>query len=158
MTSVIDAGVLKIHNFYQKYIPTLTWIILFLYNVLISLTCVEMAGASRERPYHDKFIDLGFFYVTDRGVQKPQCVICYEVLSNESMKHHKLQRHLSSKHPAYKDRDRPFFDRKLTALRNTRLDKQGKCQQISENALEASYHVSLRIAKAKNPHTFGRNL
>ena len=96
--------------------------------------------------------------MTDRGVQKPQCVICYEVLSNESMKHNKLQRHLSSKHPAYKDRDRSFFDRKLTALRNTRLDKQGKCQQINENALEASYRVSLRIAKAKSPHTIGEEL
>ncbi|KAI6649866.1 Zinc finger BED domain-containing protein 5-like [Oopsacas minuta] len=117
-----------------------------------------MAGVSRERPYHDKFIELGFFYVTNRGVQKPQCVICYEVLSNESMKHNKLQRHLSSKHPAYKDRDRSFFDRKLTALRNTRLDKQGKCQQINENALEASYRVSLRIAKAKSPHTIGEEL
>ncbi|KAI6647160.1 Zinc finger BED domain-containing protein 5-like [Oopsacas minuta] len=117
-----------------------------------------MAGVSRERPYHDKFIELGFFYVTDRGVQKPQCVICYEVLSNESMKHNKLQRHLSSKHSAYKDRDRSFFDRKLTALRNTRLDKQGKCQQINENALEASYRVSLRIAKAKSPHTIGVEL
>ena len=41
---------------------------------------LEMAGASRERPYQDKFIEQGFYYVTDRGVQKPQCVICYEVL------------------------------------------------------------------------------
>ena len=132
--------------------------IIFYTICLISLTCVEMVGASRERPYHDKFIELGFFYVTDRVVQKPQCVICYEVLSNEFMKHNKLQRHLSSKHPAYKDRNRSFFDRKLTALRNTRLDQQGKCQQINENALEASYRVSLRIAKAKNPHTIGEEL
>ena len=106
-----------------------------------------MAGASRERPYYDKFIELGFFYLTDRGIQKPQCVICYEVLSNESMKHNKLQRHLSSKDPAYKDRDRSFFDRKLTTLRNTRLDKQSRCQQVNEHAVEASYRVSLRMQK-----------
>ena len=62
----------------------------FIQFVLISLTCAEMAGASHERPYYDKFIELGFFYVTDRGIQKPQCVICYEVLSNESRKHNKL--------------------------------------------------------------------
>ncbi|PIK51680.1 hypothetical protein BSL78_11442 [Apostichopus japonicus] len=46
----------------------------------------KMAGASCERQYMDKFLELGFYYVTDRGVQKPQCVICYDVLSSESMK------------------------------------------------------------------------
>ena len=117
-----------------------------------------MAGASRERPYQDKFIELGFYYVTDRGVQIPQCVICYEVLSSESMKRNKLQRHLSSKHAAYKDRDRSFFERKLTALTNTRFDKQGKCHQTNERDLEASYRVSLLIAKAKKPHTIGEEL
>ena len=117
-----------------------------------------MAGASRERPYNDKFIELGFYYVTERGVQKPQCVICYEVLSSESMKHNKLQRHLSSKHAAYKDRDRSFFERKLTALRNSRLDKEGKCHQTNARAVEASYRVSLLIAKAKKPHTIGEEL
>ena len=113
-----------------------------------------MAGALRKRHYQDKFIELGFYYVTDCGLQKPQCVICYEVLSSESMKQNKL-RHLSSKHPAYKDRDRSFFERKLTSLRDTRLDKQGKYSQNNEHALEASYRVSLRIAKAKHPHTIG---
>ena len=93
-----------------------------------------MASASRERSYQDKFIELGFYYVTDRGVQKPQCVICYEVLSSESMKRNKLQQHLSSKHAAYKDRDRSFFERKLTALTNTRFDKQGKCHPTNERA------------------------
>ena len=117
-----------------------------------------MAGASRERHYQDKFIELGFYYVTDCGLQKPQCVICYEVLSSESMKQNKLQRHLSSKHPAYKDRDRSFFERKLTSIRDTRLDKQGKYSQNNEHALEASYRVSLRIAKAKHPHTIGEEL
>ena len=38
------------------------------------------------------------------------------------------------------------------------MDKQGKCQQINENALEASYRVSKRIAKAKSPHTIGEEL
>ena len=58
---------------------------------MISLTCAEMAGVSRERPYHDKFIELSFFYVTDRGVQKLQRDICYEILSNESMKHNTFE-------------------------------------------------------------------
>ena len=36
-----------------------------------------MAGASRERHYQDKFIELGFYYVTDCGLRKLQCVICF---------------------------------------------------------------------------------
>ena len=96
--------------------------------------------------------------MTDRGVQKPQCVICYEVLSKESMKRNKLQRHLSTKHSAYVDRDRSFFERKLAALKDTRLDKEGKSHQTTERALEASYRVSLLIAKAKKPHTIGEEL
>ncbi|PIK56226.1 putative protein ZBED8-like [Apostichopus japonicus] len=117
-----------------------------------------MAWASRERQYMDKFLELGFYYVTDRGVQKPQCVICYDVLSSASMKPNKLQRHLTSKHTAYADRDRAFFERKLTTLRNSRLDKQGKCSQTNERAVEASYRVSLCIAKAKKPLTIGEEL
>ena len=69
-----------------------------------------------------------------------------------------LQQHLSSKHPAYKDRDCSFFERRLTALRNTHLDKQGKCHQTNERALEDPYRLFLRIAKAKNPHTIGEKL
>lgn len=106
----------------------------------------------------EKFIEFGFYFVIDHGVQKPQCVLCYEVLSNESMKEHKLQRPLSSKHHTFKDRDRSFFERKLASLKSSRFDKQGKIHQNKENALEASYGVLLCIAKAKKPHTIDEEL
>ena len=45
------------------------------------------------------------------------------------------------------------------ALKDTRLDKEGKSHQTTERALEASYRVSLLIAKAKKPpHTIGEEL
>lgn len=111
------------------------------------------------RAYHSEFIEIGFHYIEERGgIQKPQCVICYEVLSNESMKKNKLERHFQTKHPAYKGRDKAFFERKLSALRSVKLDKEGDFQCANERALEASYRVSLKIVKAKKTHTIGEDL
>ena len=85
----------------------------------------------RERPYQDKFLEVGFYFVMEKGIQKPQCVLCYEVLSSESMKLNKLERHFKSKHATYKDRDHAFFERKLAVLKGTRLDKEGDIQQVT---------------------------
>ena len=114
---------------------------------------------SRERSYQDKFLDLGFYYVVDKsGAQRPQCVICFEVLSTESMKQNKLQRHLTTKHAPYQGKERAFFERKLLALKNTRLDREGTCHQTNSRALEASYRVSLHVAKTKKPHSIAEEL
>lgn len=50
-----------------------------------------------KRTYNSEFLNLGFTHVTHQGVLKLQCVICGEVLSNESFKKHKLTRHLKKK-------------------------------------------------------------
>lgn len=42
---------------------------------------------------------------------KPQCVICSEVLSRESMKPSKLKHHLETKHPGCKDKPMEYFQR-----------------------------------------------
>lgn len=111
------------------------------------------------RPYRDEFIEIGFHYVEERGgIRKPQCVLCYEVLSNESMKQNKLMRHFNTKHPGYDGKDRAFFERKLASLKSVKLDKDGDFQMTNDRALEASYRISLRIAKAKKPHTIGEDL
>ena len=36
--------------------------------------------------YKQEFLDLGFTSINDHGAVKPQCVLCYTVLSNESLK------------------------------------------------------------------------
>lgn len=63
----------------------------------------------KNRLYDDNYLKYGFTVMNN----KPQCVICGEVLSRESMKPSKLMRHLSTKHN--KDADKPlhFFERKL---------------------------------------------
>jgi len=47
------------------------------------------------RKYNPDFLKIGFvFFGTEEPM--PQCVICFETLSNECMKFSKLERHLST--------------------------------------------------------------
>ena len=74
------------------------------------------------------------------------------------MKRNKLERHFDSKHAGHKGKDRSFFECKLSVLRATQLNRHGEFHQANERALEASYRVSLKIAKAKKPHTIAEEL
>ncbi|KAM4722957.1 zinc finger BED domain-containing protein 5-like [Rhinophrynus dorsalis] len=110
------------------------------------------------RKYSDEFLKYGFTYIVAAGIEKPQCVICTEVLSAESMKPNKLKRHFDSKHPSFASKDIQYFKYKADGVKKSRLDTGGKYQQQNLAAVEASYLVALRIAKAKKPHTIGEDL
>ena len=73
--------------------------------------------------------------------QTPQCVVCAEVLSNDSMKPCKLKRHLETKHADLKDRPADYYKRKLDGLH------QQQSTTVSKQSLEASYAVVKRITK-----------
>jgi hypothetical protein len=91
-----------------------------------------MAGPlkdTRKRKYQEEFIKYGFTSVVISGEERPQCVICCEVLANESFKANKLIRHLKTKHDSLADRGTNFFKRKAETVKNTRLDSSGSCQQ-----------------------------
>lgn len=70
-----------------------------------------------KRSYKDAFLRLGFTSIVDRGVEKPQCVICSEVLSNESLKENKLKRHLQSKHLNLTEKGLDYFKRREQLLK-----------------------------------------
>ncbi|KAM4697851.1 zinc finger BED domain-containing protein 5-like [Rhinophrynus dorsalis] len=99
-----------------------------------------------------------FTSIVAAGIEKPQCVICTEVLSAESMKPNKLKRHFDSKHPSFASKDIQYFKNKADGVKKSRLDTGGKYQQQNLAAVEASYLVALRITKAKKPHTIGEDL
>ena len=112
-----------------------------------------------KRKYKPSFLDVGFTEITDRtGLSKPQCVICMDVLSNESMKENKLKRHLETKHATLLNNDRSFFERKEIQLKRQRLDNQTEHGATVSNSTMASYLVSWRIAQQKKPHTIGEDL
>lgn len=111
------------------------------------------SNKKKNRLYSDEYLKYGFTIISN----KPQCVICGEVLSNESMKPSKLLRHLNSKHPDKKDKPVEFFERKLNVL-HKQQDTFQLATTTNEKALLASYKVAYRVAKTSNPHTIAENL
>ena len=113
---------------------------------------------AKKRSYSDSFLKYGFVNIVDQGIEKLQCVLCMKVLSPESMKPSKLKRHLETKHTDCKDKDLSFFERKANCVKRSRMDSSGVFQQQNRAAVEATFVVSLRIAKAKKPHTTAEQL
>ncbi len=109
------------------------------------------------RKYCSSFIQFGFVAMNDGGVSKPQCVICGDVLANESMKATNLKRHLNSKHKQMSSKPKEFFERKHSEL-TSHQEKIFTMTHINKCALRASYKVALRIAKTKKPYTIGETL
>ncbi|XP_068250356.1 zinc finger BED domain-containing protein 5-like [Palaemon carinicauda] len=57
------------------------------------------SAMSRKQMYKEEFLGTGFTCLIDHGVEKPQFVVCGEVLSHDSLKENKLKRHLQGKYP-----------------------------------------------------------
>jgi len=105
------------------------------------------------RQYDDSYIEFGF--INNDGL--PQCVLCSVCLSKDSMKPSNLKRHLKTNHPSFSDKPREFFERKQDELSKQKAVVK-KAATVMPNILRASYLVSLRIARAKKPHTIGETL
>lgn len=109
------------------------------------------------RRYDENYLAFGFSWCGEEKQPKPQCVICYETLSNHSMKPSLLQRHFNTKHVLFKDKPLEFFKRKEMEVKRGRNTLKSFTAANSQ-ALEASYLVSLRIAQTGKPHTIGESL
>ena len=89
------------------------------------------------RKYSEDFIKLGFTCILINDEPRPQCVVCSEVLANESLKGGKLQRHIKAKHPKLVDKPIPFFrrlEKELLSEKKTMqafLSHSEKCQKAS---------------------------
>ncbi|KAL4154130.1 hypothetical protein QTP88_001963 [Uroleucon formosanum] len=109
------------------------------------------------RKYNPDFLKIGFVYFGTEEEPMPQCVICFETLSNECMKFSKLERHLSTKHPECVGKSFDFFQIKKKNLSMTKsvMEKSSK-QNITST--QVSYELSLLIAKKGSGHTVGEEL
>ena len=105
-----------------------------------------------KRKYNDSCIKFVFTSLNDEGIEKGQCVVCYRVLSNESLKPGKLSHHLNRSHPELKDRNMEYFKRLESNCKRQRLDSTGRFQQTDQKLTEASFVVSQIIARQKKPH------
>ncbi|XP_058855396.1 zinc finger BED domain-containing protein 5-like [Acipenser ruthenus] len=114
----------------------------------------ESSKKQKKRKFDDSYIDLGFMEFSDG---RPQCVVCLQILSNEAMKPAKLKRHLTTRHPEYKDKSRDFFKRKKEEY-NQQKTKMTNITTVPEKALKASFLTALRIPMSKKAHTIGEEL
>jgi hypothetical protein len=92
------------------------------------------------RTYNPSYLSFGFTYTGEKSAPVPQRVICYETLSNNSMKPSLLMRHFETKYGDLKDKPLEYFQRKLSDLSASR----GQIMSFSGvhmKAVEASYKV-----------------
>ncbi|CAM1331733.1 Uncharacterised protein r2_g4062 [Pycnogonum litorale] len=115
-------------------------------------------SSNKKRKYDTSYIQYGFQCLITNGEEKPQCVLCMKVLSNDSLRPNKLKQHLSSVHPQHTEKDRDFFERHGKQLKQMRLDTTGTFHETNSKLLEASYKVAYEIANQKKPHTIGEDL
>ena len=59
----------------------------------------------RKRKYSEELLKYGLTFIVEAGIEKPQCVICNEIISAESMKPNKMKRHFDAKHPIFAGKD-----------------------------------------------------
>lgn len=108
------------------------------------------------RKYNPEYLQFGFIPYKDNSNQ-PQCVICLNVLSNESLKPAKLKRHLITKHNELKDKPVNFFQRQAEAYGNQQKIINSAIT-VNEKALKASYIMAMRITKSKKEHSVAESL
>ena len=102
----------------------------------------------KTRKYADNYLKFGITFKETDGIAFPMCVICSTVLSNESMKPSKLQRHLETTHSHLKDKPVEYFQASLKSLQGQQILIR-KSAKVGELALKCSYQIALRIAQKK---------
>jgi hypothetical protein len=71
------------------------------------------------RKYQTDFLMFGFTCKFVNGEERPQCVVCSEVLANNSFNARHLRKHFSTKHESLANKPLQLFERKLLEIRLT---------------------------------------
>ena len=113
-----------------------------------------------KRCYKPEFLKYGFTSIRSEGIENLQCVLCFQVLLNESLKEKKLKRDHHACHPNLKEKNLEFFQprenaQKMQGLHNTTENESILSQK---KAIAASYTVSYLIGKWKEAYSIGETL
>ena len=113
----------------------------------------------KTRQYSVEFLKFGFI-ADEHDERKPFCLLCHQALSNESMKAGRLESHLRVRHPDNSNSDLEYFKSlKERFQKRTKLTSLFAAQRAPHTrALEATYEISLLIAKNGKNHTIGEQL
>ncbi len=112
----------------------------------------------RTRKYDISYLQFDFTVAGTDAEPLPQCVICADLLANDSIKPCKLKRHLKNETPDTQRQTLRFFLIKLNLALNSRKCNLSKHTLVPNRCLEASYYVSKRVAKVGKPHTIAEAL
>ena len=110
----------------------------------------------KKRKYSEDYLQYGFTDAIANGQVVLQCAICFQILSNDSLRPSRLQRHLQTKHSSHQDKPLAFFQSKKDSLKKMRIaSKKTFCLLLSAEVVEASLEIAIMIAQAKKPHNIG---
>ena len=114
---------------------------------------------AKKRKYNEEYLQYGF---TDAAVNDqvvPECVICFEKLSNDALRPNRLKRHLLTKHPLPQTKPLAFFQSKKDSFKKMKIACAENFSQLSSAELvEASFEIAQMIAQAKKTHNIGETL
>ena len=68
--------------------------------------------SAKKRKYNEEYLQYGFTDAAVNGQVVPQCVICFEKLSNDALRPNRLKCHLQTKHPLHQTKPLAFFQSK----------------------------------------------
>ena len=109
-----------------------------------------------KRCHKPEFLKHGFTCIHSEGNEKPQCDLCFQVLSNESLKENKPKRHFHSCHRNLKEKDLDFFNN-----RKMRQKPKGSTQ-VKMNPFSVKrkplLHLSYLIGKSKAAYSISETL
>ena len=115
--------------------------------------------SAKKRKYSEDYLLYGFTDVIVNGQVVSQCVVCFQVLSNDVLWPTRLQRHLQTKHSCHQDKPLAFFQSKKELLKKMKIaSKKTLCPSPSAEVVEASFKIAHMIVQAKKPHNIGETL
>ena len=114
---------------------------------------------AKKRKFNEEYLQYGFTDATVNGQVVPQCVICFEKLSNDALRPNRLKRHLQTKHPLHQTKPLAFFQSKKDYFKKMKIACAKSFGQLSSaEVVEASFEIAQMIAQAKKPHNIGETL
>ena len=109
---------------------------------------------SKKRNYDDSYIQFGFDFIFWMVLKNLNAFFA-QVLGNGSLKPSILRQHLQSSHPIESNYSNEEFSDKSARVRAEGTLAKQEFLPEHKVALEASYTVDFKIAKAKKDHTIG---
>ena len=65
----------------------------------------------KKKKYSEDYLQYGFTDAIVNGQVVSQCVVCFQVLSNDALRPTRLQCHLQTKHSCHQDKLSTFFSK-----------------------------------------------